>query len=239
MFAIVINEISPASDPEWVELYSQDNSSLQNCTLYLHGTEDTKQKIIFNDDIKVENYFVVHKGEFNWTSNWLNNSGDTVKLKCPEYEDNYTYSDTGDETIGRNPDGSGSFFVLTSASEGSANSPPTPEPTAKPTPTPKVTLNPSPAVKATTSPTGTPVGTQKPSLSPTFTPKPEVKAATIAYSSSSPSPSAEVSSVEVEQMSSPFSWLLIVAGLILVAAGAFPFVRKLYNEKYASDQEIP
>jgi hypothetical protein len=241
-----INEISPATDPEWVELYTSETASLQNCTLYLHDTEDTNQKIIFTQDIKVENHFVViNKGEYSWTSNWLRNDGDTVRIKCADQEDKYTYSDPKDKTIGRNPDGTGEFFVLAQASEGSANAPPTPAPTPKPTETPKPTKHPPTDPPATLKPT--PVPTSTPAVlsmtSKEVTPKSPLPTAT---TNNMPIIISETNDhVSVEPVQSPLStgeqketympYGFIGMGLIFLGAGAYPFLKKLYNKTHAPD----
>lgn len=110
---VVINEISPASDPEWVELFNDLETSfnLQNCFLWLDDSAES-QKIVFDSSNVIDKYFVIKKGEYNWSSNWLNNSGDKVSLECPNNNDEITYGPGGlaivpdnNESIGRFPDG--------------------------------------------------------------------------------------------------------------------------------------
>lgn len=249
---IVINEISPASDPEWVELYSDSNDSLAQCTLYLHDGDDTKQKVDFVEELNIDKFFVVKKGQYNWSSNWLNNGGDTVRINCPEGEDSYSYEGAGKDTLGRSPDGSGNFFVLTSPSEGSSNSPPTPPPTPKQTATPSSTPTSKPTPEKTTTPTNSP------SLAPTVlkiadtkkatsTPKPTSKnqmvksASDMAVESvaptSGPSLNEAVDTQENEKLN--FSIVFVATGLFFILAASLPFVRKLYNERHAPDSQIP
>lgn len=235
---IFINEISPSSDPEWIELYASVDSNLQNCTLFLHDTEDTKQKIYFADPVALSanSYFMVKKGERGWGSNWLNNSGDTVKLSCPSFNDSHTYSDSNGKTIGRSPDGNGNFFLLTAESPGAGNSPPTPSPTPKPTETPKTptptpTLSPVPTVLSVATKTLTPKPSVLPSpQKPTTRPSPK---------SVTPTPSATAEPTAENKSTSPFSFILIGLGVVLSGAGAYPIAKKIYNESHAEDTQIP
>ena len=145
---VVINEISPISNPEWVELYKNTDGevSLEDCILYLNENVDTSQKIVFtSSDIITsdEKFKLIQKGDYNWTTNWLNNNGDKVSLNCTWGEDSIAYGDHNpslgkpkeSETIGRSPDGSGNFYILDLATPEDNNSePPAPSPTPTPTP---------------------------------------------------------------------------------------------------------
>lgn len=86
---------------------------------------------------------------FELSSSMFNNDGDTVELFAPDgiLVDHYTYTkDPGiDTSIGRAPDGTGNFQVLTSVTEGSPNS--LSQPTSTPTPRDKPTKESKPADK--------------------------------------------------------------------------------------------
>jgi len=109
---VVINEVSPVSDPEWVEVLntSTDSISLENCTIQF-GSDS--QKIVFTDQDSIGGleHKAMTQGEADWTSNWLNNDGDEVVLNCLENTDSVSYGNEtlavpeGDQTIGRYPDG--------------------------------------------------------------------------------------------------------------------------------------
>ncbi len=111
---IVINEISPVSNPEWVELYKNDYGkvSLEGCILYLDGNPETSQKITFtsSDIIASDKRFKLVEWGVSYR---LNNNGDQVILDCPWGEDSIAYGDQNNallekpqdpETIGRSPD---------------------------------------------------------------------------------------------------------------------------------------
>ena len=126
---VVINEINPFE--EWVELYNlgETQVSLDGCTLFLDASYDP-QKVVFTlSDVFSGKFKVV-----TWGGNWLNNGGDTVKIQCPTESDEISYgSNLNNKTFGRSPDGTGSFYVLESSSQGSANSNPQTSPSPTPT----------------------------------------------------------------------------------------------------------
>jgi hypothetical protein len=180
---VVINEVHPVE--EWVELYNlySHEISLAGCTLHLQEDYTKYQKITFTENDKVEEYLLIEKSkpQWNWTSNWLNDSGDEVALNCDTLDnDSVRYGDKsgavvskpGTKSFGRSPDGIGGFFILETSTPGKMNSlpptetptiPPTPSLTPKPTATPKstATTKPTPTVKQTAlSPTPKPTPTQ-------------------------------------------------------------------------------
>lgn len=176
---VVINEFSPASDPEWVELFkTQDGQlSLDDCTLHLDDNLSGSQKIVFTSSDNIgenENFFLINKGDYNWTSNWLNNNGDKVSIICSWGSDVVSYGNQdgaslgkpdSSESIGRSPDGTSQFYVLTNQTPGVPNSPP-------PTPTPNPTSTPIPEPTIINTPTSKPT----PTLTPTKAPAPTIKA---------------------------------------------------------------
>lgn len=153
---IVINEalVHPSTgNKEWVELYTSGtdvtNYWLDDDTDFVSDTGGSSKKQISNPIVGADIHHVV----FELSSSMFNNDGDTIALFSPDGQlvDSYQYTkDPGvDISIGRTPDVSGDFSVLSSATRGSANSiskptvTPTPEPTAKPTKEPKATKMPS------------------------------------------------------------------------------------------------
>lgn len=187
---VVINEISPTTSPEWVELYKTESGeiSLENCSLFLDDSSSS-QKIEFTAENKIlesEKYLFI-----DWSSNWLNNSGDLVVFECPNFSDSIAYGNQSGSvvkapnsdhpTIGRSPDGSGNVVILDSSSPGITNSEPLPTPIPTPVPTPKPTSvpttvptqtptyepTPTPSPAPTSVPRSTPLPTKKPTLRPT------------------------------------------------------------------------
>ena len=77
--SVVINEFSPKSSPEWVELYNTGSSeiSLDGFVIYFHSNTDTYQKRIFcsNHKISGQSFVLIE------TTGFLNNDGDTIILK--------------------------------------------------------------------------------------------------------------------------------------------------------------
>ncbi len=174
--SVVINEFlanptTPAK--EWVEFYNPEHTDLS--TYWLDDDP------VFNDDSgssakknlatpypfnnsNPDYPFLEYSGFF------LNNDGDYVVLFSPEGTvlDQYQYTENPgkDISIGRNPNGTGEWKILVSATQGQPNSSPLQIPTPSPTPTSASasTPTPTPTPKPTTKPTSPP--TLKPSSSP-------------------------------------------------------------------------
>lgn len=188
--AIVINEISPSSSPEWVELYNNSDSSLD-----LEGWEvvddETGTSGHFNvtitqsqqsTTIPAHGFLVVEAPEGN-----LANGGDSLTLydNNAAQQDTYTFPSTpNNKTHSRIPDGTGSFVANTEPSKSSANQP---LPTATPTSAPTSTPTPTP----TSVPTPTKTPTPKPSPTPTKGPTPK-PSDSLALESIAPSDSVPV-----------------------------------------------
>lgn len=79
---IVINEFSPASSPEWVELYNSSDQeiSLKDVVIFFDASSTTNQKLTFcdNDKISAKSYKQINPVS---SSSWLANTGDTLILK--------------------------------------------------------------------------------------------------------------------------------------------------------------
>lgn len=79
---IRINEFSPQTNPEWVELYNPDEETrtLSGITLYFAGDTDTTQKVLFcsGTSLSGKTYARIVRPEGSY---WLSNAGDTLMLK--------------------------------------------------------------------------------------------------------------------------------------------------------------
>jgi hypothetical protein len=164
---ITINEIlvHPSSgNKEWVELSNPDNIDLANYWI----DDDTS----FTDDAggsSKKSLSGLMQGKdathpYIETSSMFNNSGDYVVLfdESGTIIDQYQYADDpgSDISIGRSPDGSGSFQILASATQGDTNT--SPQPTATPTQPPQPTATNTPRPTHTPTPTKTPTLTKNP-----------------------------------------------------------------------------
>ena len=253
---VIINEV--LSDPvgnddgaEWVELYNTNSevSPLLGCTLYLDDDYDP-QKVVFDNEDFVDKFEVI-----TWDSSWLNNSGDQVRLECNGENDAVTYGSGGSvlapeegKTVGRFPDGTGVFYILTNATLGEQNFPP-----PSPTPTNTPTNNPTNTPVPTNAPTHTPVptSTAKPTLTltrkPTSTPKDltaqnqkiqeEADMAQFRFVSDEETDGQEVLGAtgvsdgdgEPAGRISPFAYVIFGLGVIFIGVSVVLFVRNKKN----------
>jgi len=151
-FQIKINEVSPVSNPEWIELYNNSDESVDISNWKLVD-EANHIKIISNTTISAHGYFV-----YSTPSGWLNNSDhETITLKnfSNEIIDSIIYGNGGiigipneNKSIGRYPDGSTNWVDL-SWSQGNSNimiaitSTASPTISLAPTQTPTITQTPT------------------------------------------------------------------------------------------------
>lgn len=171
--APTINEFiaHPSNSVEWVEFYNPDHIDLS--TYYIDDDTDFTSDVGSSAKKSLQNINTTNPTyPYIELSSMLNNDGDHVVLfdSSGNVVDQYSYtSDPGvDISIGRFPDGIGTFQLLLSATKGNANS--SGLPTATPTPTDAPTPTPTPKV-----PTATP--TPRPTVTPT--PKPTIKIASL------------------------------------------------------------
>jgi len=240
---VVINEISPASDPEWVELYNPFEISI-NLEGWEVADDETGTGHFYvtitksNQDpvIPAYGFLIVEAPSGN-----LANASDQVSLydASNNLVDDYLYNGgkTG-KTFSRIPDGSGEF-VLTAASKGTNNQEPTQKPISTPTPTSSQEPNP------TTTPTSQVTNTLTPSIKKTSTP---TETATITASeteyptlilgeSTTPTPE-EQSEPPTPDQKQPLLPLIITATGILVLASTAGFFA--YRHYYTSKRsKIP
>ena len=161
--ALYINEISPSTDPEWIELYNDgDSVDLENWLL-TDNNSSTTDDLTLTGTINSGEYLV-----FSRSSGWLNNSGDIVSLynnatPSAELIDQYEYgSVSADQSVSRSPDGADSW-IITISSEGLTNPTPEPSPTPTPTPTSTPTSTPKPSSETSTpTPSPSPIGVESP-----------------------------------------------------------------------------
>lgn len=250
--AITINEFVPDSDTEWVEFYNASDSAdyiksffLDDDTSFTEDSGSTNKKNLSSLNTTNTTF------PFIEVSTIFNNSGDFVVLfdDLGNILDQYQYtSNPGDGiSIGRNPDGSGSFAVLSSTTKGGPNSPP-PTPTPTPTPIPPThTPNPTspPAPTSTPKPTSTskPASTSTPRPTPSSSPRPTVKIPTPTpfpettlpvlgeaaefFTTSTPYPPIELSENGNSSKTSP-NWpafILIGLGVLGLGVSAFLFFK--------------
>lgn len=115
---VLINEVSPASSPEWVEIINNSSDTVYFQDYSINFGSDS-QNLFFcaNDSISGGGFKLIHL-----TSSWLANTGDKVSLKKGDdeidsigYGTGYALPKPGgaSETITRSPDGS-SNWILTS-----------------------------------------------------------------------------------------------------------------------------
>ncbi len=148
---IFINEVSPISSPEWVELYndSEDNVDISGWKLIdLANNSKTIPSVVIN----ARGFFVYEN-----SSGWLNNSGQeslVLKNSANETIDTLSYGTDGivgipssDKSIGRSSDGSSSWVNNLDWTKGSTNYLITtiPSPTETPTATETPTSSPTPS----------------------------------------------------------------------------------------------
>jgi len=180
IFASVrINEFSPQTNPEWVELNNPDDQqySMSQITIYFDAKSDTSQKMSFCDNtvLSGKSFLLITRPVDSY---WLSNSGDTIiikkeddvidtitfgsgqPLKAPTGTQSATRQNNGEWVISDNasPQGEQANFLCPT---------PSPSPTNLPTPTspePSTTNTPT----STSKPTNT--STPKPTATPTQTP---------------------------------------------------------------------
>jgi len=179
---VSINEFvsHPSSgNKEWVEFYNPDNVDitsywLDDDTDFNSDTGSSAKKSLSSIDKSNSIYPFLEL-----SSAMLNNDGDFVVLfdNNGTVIDQFEYSsDFGTDTsMGRFPDGSSSWFVLSSLSKGATNNGPVPTATPTPTETPTPTPTPKPTATSTPAKTPTPASNAAaatPAIKPTVTPTP-------------------------------------------------------------------
>ncbi len=165
---VVLNEVNPApsSGSDWIELLNPTDQdlSLTGWSVQDSSSVLTTTPTLTNQTILAHNYFVVE------VSNRLNNTNDLVKLFSPNGQiyDSMNYERTvTDQSWARQPDGTGSYFLVTpTRGYSNASSFPTvsPSPSTSPYPTPLPT--PQPSLSPQNSPAASPIPSYSPSPTP-------------------------------------------------------------------------
>lgn len=238
---------------EWVEFYNPDKIDL--AAYYLDDDLD-----FANDSgssgkksLSAISYSDTAYQTFDFES-FLNNSGDFVVLfdSNGTIIDQYQYADDPGEnvSVGRSPDGTGAYNILSSATKGLANSNPQPSPSPSvPQPSPSA---PSPSTLTTSSSSKSPspspkIGGATLAKLPTPSPKTgEVLAAgshaanPIAETNDSPSPSPTENQIKQNPAKIKIAAIMVGAGTIVIASsvGFLLWYKKALTKKEdpANDQ---
>lgn len=250
--AVIINEISPNSDPEWIELYNPDTITYDLTDWILKdGNTNSSDDLTLTGEIVAGSYLV-----FTHPKGWLNDSsdGDTVTLIASDSAqiDFYAYTHPSqDKTFARVPTGSTNWAHV-DPTQGVANptpipSPlpsPSPSPTSTPSPTPSPSPSPSPTPTPTPSPTPKPSPKLSPSPSPDLDPSPEGTVAgetteidLSAFGVTSPVPSATPPTVEsglTLRTDRLKNLLMIGGGLVIVSIASYFGYRKYLSARTIS-----
>ena len=235
---VEINEFVPDASPEWVEFFNASDSAeyikayyIDDDTDFLNDSGNSPKKLLTGLDISNFQYPFINLSSF------LNNTGDSVVLFSPGgvIVNQYSYSSNpGDGvSIGRSPDHTGNFTILSSTTKGNENSAPlvlpteTPSPTPSSTPTSTATPTKTPSTSLrTNSPTPTP--TKSPTPKPTLTSSPtsNTEELVLGIQNSTSTPGASPEEEVVSEKKFPvFPVILIVAGFLCIAGALFFFVK--------------
>ncbi|KKU42075.1 MAG: putative cell surface glycoprotein [Microgenomates group bacterium GW2011_GWA1_46_7] len=239
--AVLLNEISPATNPEWIELYN-DGDTLIDLTGFLLEDGNTNH----TDDLVLSGSLASHSyGVFFHNEGWLNNGGDTLKLydnatPSANIIDQYTYGSlTAEKSVFRSPNGSENW-VTGFPTQNASNPAPSPSPSPSPTPSPTPTPTPTP----TPIPSPTPPPSPKPSLKPSPLSSPSLKleeTGTIAGQTidinlsafgASASPSPSISSKPTLNRSRAKTALISGAGLVLISLAGFFGYRRTHQSTH-------
>ena len=187
--SVIINEVSPRTNPEWVELYNSDPNPVDLTGWYFKDASGTK-KLISNPETFAANTYYLATGY----SSWLNNTGQELLYLFNNSDvmvDSLSFEETKENTsLARVPDITGSWLLDQIPTPLSSNNQPTPTPTPAPSPTDAASPIPSPTPTPTPSPLpSTLASAQKPSPSPTPSPSPSPTP----VPSSKPAPSPSIS----------------------------------------------
>lgn len=227
---VYINEFLPDSTTEWIELYNASSSADYLKDYYIDDDLDfssdsgsSAKKILTNLNTSNPNF------PYFETTSFLNNSGDYVVLfdSTGVIIDQYQYNSNPGQnmTIGRYPNGTGSFYFLSYSTKADSNpTPPTPSPTPTPTQTPSAspTNTPSPTPK----PTPTKSATPKSSPSPSSTDEPMNLISDIKINEETPL--GMVAGASVEKKFPTIALIFIIFGIAFLGYGGF----LLYNTKH-------
>ncbi|HSV95057.1 MAG TPA: lamin tail domain-containing protein [Spirochaetia bacterium] len=150
--SVFINEISPVSNPEWVELYNNSEENIDISGWKLIDAANSA-KTISNTIINAHEFYI-----FENSSGWLNNSGQEslfLKNNVDDTIDSIVYGTGGvvgipevDKSMGRSPDASPNWVINMIWSKGTKNII-----TSTPDPTPSFAVTEALSTTPTASPT--------------------------------------------------------------------------------------
>lgn len=235
--SILINEISPSTNNEWVELYNDSDLEVNlNGFLLEDGNSSHSDDLTLSGSIQSKGFVV-----FNHNEGWLNNGGDTLKLynnaSPSAIVDQYTYGNVdSSKVVARIPNGSENWLVTDQITMGLPNPSPTNTPlptqtaTATPTQTPTVAAV-SNTATSTSRPSPTKTPTVKPQATPTETPFPvstsDTSQDTEILVESTSTPLGQVAGISTEKNNTYLPIVLISFGAIFILVALF----RLYKSK--------
>ena len=240
--SVIINEFSPSTNPEWIELYNDGDFDVDISGYLLEDGNSIKTDDLILSGTLLSKGFLV----FEHVEGWLNNSGDTIKLynnaSSSAIIDQYTYGNVDStKSMARIPNGSENWEITLNISKNTINPSPTPSPTPEPTSTPEPTNTPTMTSTATSTPS--PAPTKTPTIKPTVpstvkpTDKPNSTDAPmlIGLTGENPTPEGYVLG-ESNTKKSPFlSIFFIISGLLFMTVGGVNLYKKMkteYNRTY-------
>lgn len=182
---VVLNEVSPRTSPEWIELYNTGPDPVDLTGWYYLDAASNRKNIDAPEPVGANTYYL----STPYTS-WLNNDGDSLYLydNSDNLIDSLQFGQTkADTSVARVPDITGSWLLDQPQTALASNAAPTPTPSASPSPSPVPSPSPSPlpSAAATAQSPVTPTPSPSPSATPIVAFSPSAKIS----SSSIPSPS--------------------------------------------------
>ena len=171
--SVIINEVSPRSNPEWVELYNPDPVPIDLTGWYFKDASGTKKLIAQPESFPSNTYYLA-----TGYSSWLNNTGqESLYLfdSTDNMVDSVSFDETNeDTTVARVPDISGAWLLDQVPTPLATNVQPSPSITPDPTPEPSPSISPTPSPSSSPSPLpSTLASAQKPTPTPTILPSPK------------------------------------------------------------------
>ncbi len=242
--AIYINEVSPSTDIEWIELYNDSNVEVDLSGFLLKDNNSSDTDDLSIAGIIPGNGFLI----FEHSEGWLNNGDDIIRLY-----NNATPSAVIDEvsfenidsnkSYARIPNGVNNWDETINVTKGSSNPTTTPEPTNEPTseptnqPTTQPTKSPSPTPSKTSTPKATPIKTATAKTSPTpteeATPEPTPESLDLSSSitnNSTSTPTGVVAGLSTTRKMPPTANILILSGAGFMLVGGYGLYKKKKNE---------
>lgn len=171
--SVIINEVSPRSSPEWVELYNPDPAPTDLTGWYFKDASGTKKLITQPESFLPNSYYLA-----TGYSSWLNNTGqESLYLfdSTDNMVDSVSFDETNeDTTVARVPDINGAWLLDQVPTPLATNVQPSPSITPDPTPEPSPSISPTPSPSSSPSPLpSTLAAAQKPTPTPTILPSPK------------------------------------------------------------------